>query len=116
MTTTLELDQTIYSALRDSFGEQKLKQKVNDIFISGMENLLEKYSNQILHFEEKYGHSFQEFEKQWDNEKIANKHSNEVESDFIDWEMLEAEKKELLSTLKEVNRNNRQFYGNNNTK
>jgi hypothetical protein len=35
----------------------------------------------------------------WDEESIKAKHSHEVEGDFIDWEMLEMEKKELLSAL-----------------
>jgi hypothetical protein len=31
--------------------------------------------------------SFNEFEKMWDEGKIENKHSHEIESDFMDWEM-----------------------------
>ena len=99
MPTTLEIDRNIYNALIESFGEDALKEKTDDIFLSAMENLLEKYSREILKFEEKYGVSFKEFEKMWDEGSIKDKHSHEIEGDFIDWEMLETEKKELLSAL-----------------
>src|SRR3989338_1244191 len=99
MTNTLEIDRDIYNALIESFGEEALKEKTDDIFLSAMESLLKKYTGEILKFEEKYGVSFKEFEKMWDEGKIDNKHNHEIEGDFIDWEMLEMEKKELLSAL-----------------
>ena len=99
MPNTLEIDRDIYNALIESFGEDALKEKIDDILLSAMESLVEKYTREILKFEEKYGVSFKEFEKMWDEESIKAKHSHEVEGDFIDWEMLEMEKKELLSAL-----------------
>ena len=99
MPTTLEIDRNIYNALIESFGEDALKEKTDDIFMSAMESLLKKYTGEILKFEEKYGVSFKEFEKMWDEGSIKDKHSHEIEGDFIDWEMLETEKKELLSAL-----------------
>jgi hypothetical protein len=99
MSNTLEIDRDIYNALIESFGEDALKEKIDDILLSAIENLVEKYTREILKFEEKYGVSFKEFEKMWDEESIKAKHSHEVEGDFIDWEMLEMEKKELLSAL-----------------
>lgn len=99
MANILEIDKEIYNALIESFGEETLKKKIDSILISAMENLLEKYSMEILKFEEKYGVSFKEFEKMWDEGKIKDRHSHEIEGDFIDWEMLEMEKRELLSAL-----------------
>jgi hypothetical protein len=46
--------------------------------------------------------TFEEFEKMWDSNRIKNKHSYEVEGDFIDWEILEMEKKELLYLLSKL--------------
>ena len=83
----------------ESFGEDALKEKIDDILISAIESRLEQYNSEILKFEEKYGLPFHEFEKKWNGGKIKDKHSYEVESDFMDWEMLEMEKKELLSAL-----------------
>ena len=65
--------------------------------LAEVKSRLEKYTQEILSFEQKYGVSFQEFDLLWDEGKIANRHSHEVEADYIDWEMLEMEKKELLA-------------------
>lgn len=99
MPNTLEIDKDIYNALAESFGKDVLKERIDDILISAIESRLEQFSREILKLEEKYGVSFVEFEQMWDRGKIKDKHRHEVESDFIDWEMIEMEKKELLSTL-----------------
>lgn len=99
MPNTLEIDKDIYNALAESFGEDVLKERIDDILFSAIESRLELFSREILKFEEKYGVSFVEFEQMWDRDKIKDKHTHEIESDFIDWEMMEMEKKELLSTL-----------------
>jgi acetolactate synthase small subunit len=99
MPNTLEISKDLYKALVESFGEETLKEKIDDILLSAIENRLEQYTRQILKLEEKYGVSFKEFEQMWERDKIKNKYSHEVESDFIDWEMLEMEKKDLISAL-----------------
>ena len=99
MPNILEIDKDLYNALVEAFGEDALKEKIDDILISAIESRLEQYNSEILKFEEKYGLPFHEFEKKWNGGKIKDKHSYEVESDFMDWEMLEMEKKELLSAL-----------------
>ncbi len=99
MLNTITIDKKIYSALIESFGEDTLRDKIDGILLTAMENQLERYSREILNFEEKYGSSFEEFEEMWDKGRIKSKHSHEVEADFIDWEMLEMEKRELLSAL-----------------
>ncbi len=99
MTNVIEIDNHLYNTLVDSFGQEVLKEKIHGFFISALENQLEVYSREILKFEKKYGISFSEFEKKWDEGNIENKHSHEIEGDFMDWEMMEMEKKELLSAL-----------------
>lgn len=95
----ITIDKRMYSALIESFGEDTLREKIDSILLAAMDNLLERYSREILSFEEKYGYSFEDFEKRWSEGKIKNKHSHEVEADFIDWEMLEMEKRDLLPAL-----------------
>ncbi|MCK4760923.1 MAG: hypothetical protein KAW12_01900 [Candidatus Aminicenantes bacterium] len=102
MTSTIEIDNRIYKALIESFGQEVLKEKINTFIISALENQLEKYSRDILKFEKKYGIPFYEFEKMWDQEKIENRHRYEIEGDFIDWEMMEMEKRELLSAMSKL--------------
>jgi hypothetical protein len=104
MTQTVEIDQGIYNALKDSFGEAALKERLNDILLSAVESRLQKYNQEILAFEEKYGTTFQEFDKMWDDGKIVDRHSETVESDFIDWEICEMEKRELIQVISKMNR------------
>lgn len=102
MPTTLQIDQEVYNALVESFGEEALKGKIDDILVSAMESLLEKYTKGILAFEEKYGVPFPEFEKMWDENRMKDKYSHKVEGDFMDWEMLEMEKRDMLAALARV--------------
>jgi hypothetical protein len=61
-------------------------------------NRLKEYNNRISSFEAKYGMPFVEFALAWDNDRIPDKHSHEVEGDYMDWEALEMSKKKLLDT------------------
>ena len=102
MTNIIEIDNNLYKALVESFGQEVVKEKINTFLVSALETQLEKYTSKILEFEKKYGTSFNEFEKMWDEGKIENKHSHEIESDFMDWEMMEMEKKDLLAALSKL--------------
>ncbi|MDN3515472.1 MAG: hypothetical protein NG747_13880 [Candidatus Brocadia sp.] len=98
MTNIMEIDTEIYNAFVESFGEGVLKEKTDDILLSSIENRLEQHTGEILIYEEKYSVSFKEFEEMWDEGCIKDSHGHATESDFIDWEMLEMGKKELLFT------------------
>ena len=102
MTTTIEIDREVYQVLEESFGKKALKESISEILISALESKLEKYSRGILLFEAKYGISFDEFATMWSNNKIAEPFSYEVESDYVDWEMLEMEKKDLIAAVSRI--------------
>ncbi len=102
MTNVIEIDKNLYKALVESFGQDVIKDKINLFLVSALETQLGKYTGEILEFEKKYGTSFNEFEKMWDEGKIENRHSHEIESDFMDWEMMEMEKKDLLAALSKL--------------
>lgn len=99
MKHSVNVDENIYNALISSVGKENLEKKLGELLRATIENLAENYSLQILKFEEKYGVSFIEFERLWDGGQIEKKYSYEVESDFMDWEMLEGEKGELLKLI-----------------
>ncbi len=50
----------------------------------------------IAHFESKYGMKFEEFKIKWKTGKIKDRYSHEVESDYIEWEALEMEKRKII--------------------
>lgn len=99
MKYSINVDEGVYHALISSIGKENLEKKLEELLLATIKNLAQNYAIQILKFEEKYGVSFIEFEKLWDDGQIEKKYSYEVESDFIDWEMLEGEKGELLKLI-----------------
>lgn len=102
MTTAIHLRPDMYEILRRFYGETMLREKVTDILLQGVVSTLEQYNREKLTFEKKYGCGFQEFERRWDNDAIPDKHGYAVESDFIDWEVLEGEKRLLLGLVAQV--------------
>lgn len=104
MTTQLEIDTEIYNALQNSFGEASLRNELPRLLLAALEGKLEKYHREILRLEAKHGVSFSEFAEMWENGQVENRHSYEVESDYVDWEMYEAEKRELLLALRNMRR------------
>jgi hypothetical protein len=102
MTTAINLRPDVYELLHRFYGEAVLREKATEFLLHGITATLEQYNHAILLFEEKYGCSFQEFEHRWDIDIIPHKYSYNVESDFIDWEMLEGEKKNLLSLVTQI--------------
>ena len=96
---SLLLDKEIYEALVSSTGEANPEKVIGDLLLEALQSKLERYGRELLMFEQKYGMSFREFDQNWDAGQIEEKYGYEVESDFIDWEMLEMEKKELILVL-----------------
>lgn len=101
---TIEVDDKIYNALISSVGKEHLGERLGELLLASIEGMLEDYTKKILSFEEKYGVAFSTFEGLWDSGAYADKHSYDMESDYVDWEMMEMEKKELLTTLVNLRR------------
>jgi hypothetical protein len=84
--------------IRGKTYEEKIEMLALDSFVSK----LKECNEEILEFETKYGLSFGEFEKAWDEDEIRDKHSHEVETDYIEWEAIEQEKSRWLSVLRKM--------------
>ena len=57
---------------------------------------LQEVNRKIAVFEGRYNQEFREFEKSWKQMKKKEKFSHHVESDYFDWEALDAYKRKLL--------------------
>jgi hypothetical protein len=99
MKCSINVDESIYNALLSSVGREGLDSKFEELLLGAIETKLENYTRQILKFEEKHGLSFTAFERLWESEVPEKKYSYDVEFDFIDWEMLEGEKADLLKLI-----------------
>lgn len=77
-------------------------EKIETLALENIGSKLKECNEEILKFETRYGMSFREFGKAWDEGKIRDKHSHEVESDYIEWEAIEMEKNRWLSVLRKT--------------
>ncbi len=97
MTTITVNDQTL-RALR-FLSEADIESQISALLKEALLHKLKECADLLLQFEAKYGMSFSEFDRAWETEQIPNPHCHEVESDYIDWEALEMEKKKILRLL-----------------
>lgn len=97
----ISLDDPVVKALNLFEGLTPEERLVNSLK-EGLINRLKECNNQISLFESKYGISFPQFDKLWEKDEILDKHSHEVEGDYMDWEALEMEKEKLLRALAEI--------------
>ena len=99
---TLKLSDSIKEILEYAHGKT-FDEKVSNLIFSDLDRRLHLCIERILGFEKKHGMSFEEFEKIWQGDKIPDKHSHDVESDYMEWESLDDEHRILLSLFKKVN-------------
>ena len=57
---------------------------------------LKECEESLFQFESRYGMDFESFTKAWDEDEISEKHSHEVERDYMEWEGFHGEKRKLL--------------------
>ncbi len=79
-----------------------IDEKLTNLVRGDLERRLRECSERVFGYEKKYGMSFEQFESAWNNNEILDKHSHEVERDYMEWESLEDEHSTLLSKLKNL--------------
>jgi len=62
---------------------------------------LKEVEQQRKQFEERYQMDFEAFKQAWNDDRIPNKHSYEVERDYWEWEAAVTDEKRLLEMLEE---------------
>ena len=98
MPATITVNNQVLKALH-FFGETNIENQMTAFLREVLFHKLKECNDLLLPFEAKYGMSFPEFDGAWENGHIPNPYGYEVESDYIDWEALEMEKKKILRLL-----------------
>ena len=98
MSTTITVNDQTLRALR-FLGEADIESQISALLKEVLLHKLKARNDLLLQFEAKYGMSFSEFDKAWENGRIPDPHCHEVESDYIDWEALEMEKRKISKVL-----------------
>lgn len=98
---TVLLDEKLVERLQ-SFSGKTVQAKIMYLARETIASKLKDCNQRISDYEFRYGKSFADFDAAWDQDEIRNKHSYQVESDFIEWEALEMEKQHWLSLIREL--------------
>lgn len=84
------------------FEGEKVEDKIGRLVLKNTEYRIRYLNDELAKFESSYGLSFGQFARAWKEGKIAGKHTHKVETDYIEWEALEMEKRECLRTLRKL--------------
>jgi len=95
------LDEKLVERLQ-SFSGETMEDKIIYLARETVAAKLKECNERISDYEFRYGVSFQDFSAAWDRDAIPNRHSYQVESDFIEWKALEMEKQHWPSLIREL--------------
>jgi hypothetical protein len=88
--------------LEDFAPGASLEAKLENLTRESLGHQLRACNEALGRFEAKYGLTFADFARAWQENKMANKHSHEVECDFMEWEARHLEKEDLLAAVREL--------------
>ena len=98
---TISLSEKLFEKLKIVEGKES-DEKISNLLETNSLMRLKECEEKIFGFESKYGMDFPTFKKAWEKGTIKNKHSHEVERDFMEWEGFESERKKWLNTLQDI--------------
>lgn len=97
---TVTVSDTLLRVLEDFAPGANLEAKLEHVPRASLHQL--RACNETLsRFEAKYGLTFTDFAQVWQEGKIPNQQSHEVERDFMEWEACHLEKEDLLTAVRE---------------
>jgi len=99
----VQLPEVLREAL-DYLEGKSLDEKLARLVASDLKRRLQICFQRIVDFEAKYGMEFDRFAQAWQAGEIPSPYSYEVEHDYMEWESVVDEFKQLLSYLRRLKR------------
>ena len=93
----VSLSDKLLRALEDFAPGADLETKLENLTRESLEYQLRACNEALSRFETKYSLTFPDFSQAWQEDRVSNKHSHEVERDFMEWEACHLEKEDLLA-------------------
>jgi predicted P-loop ATPase len=93
------VSKSVYKVLTDLTGEPRFEVALHLATKELVQFKAEEVEEQIQHFERRYQMDFDHFKQAWDEERIADKHSYEVERDYWEWEAAMTNQERLQEIL-----------------
>ena len=97
---TISLSDKLLRVLEDFTPGADLETKLENLTRENLEHQIRACNEALSHFEAKYGLTFTDFAQAWQEDKVPNKHSHEVERDFMEWEARHMGKTDLLTAVR----------------
>ncbi len=98
---TVSLSDKLLRVLEDFTPGADLETKLENLTRENLEHQLRECNEALSRFEAKYGLTFADFARAWQEDKVLNKYAHEVERDFMEWEARQMEKEDLLAAVRE---------------
>lgn len=98
---TVSLSDKLIRVLEDFTPGVNLEAKLENLTRENLEHQIRECNEALSRFEAKYGLTFADFARAWQEDTVPNKHSHKVERDFMEWEARHMEKADLLAAVRE---------------
>lgn len=98
----VSLSDKLLRVLADFAPGADLETKLENLTRASLEHQLRACNEALSRLEAKYGLTFTDFARAWQEDRISNKYSHEVERDFMEWEAQHSEKEDLLAAVREL--------------
>jgi asparagine synthetase A len=93
------ISKSLYKILADLTGETRFDVALHLATKELVQLKLKDVKEQIERFEQRYGMDFDRFKQAWDEDRIVDKHSYEVERDYWEWEAAVTDRPRLQEML-----------------
>lgn len=98
----VQLSERAQRVLRKLQPAADLASSIEAVTLDALRMRLREVAEQLGMFESRYGRAFEEFEVDWNAARVADRFSHRVERDFMEWEALTMERRELLDLIREL--------------
>jgi len=79
-----------------------LASSIEAVALDALRLRLHAVAGHLADFEARYGRTFEQFAADWNAGRQADRFSHRVERDFMEWEALTAERRDLLDLIREL--------------
>ena len=98
----VQLSERAQRVLRKLQPAADLGSSIEAMTLDALRLRLHDVADQLAGYEARYGRTFEQFAADWNAGRQADRHSHRVERDFMEWEALTAERRELLDLIREL--------------
>jgi hypothetical protein len=98
----VELSERAQRVLRKLQPATDLAGSIEAVALDALRMRLRDVAEQLSTFEARHGRTFEQFAADWNAGRIADRSSHRAERDFMEWEALTMERREILELIREL--------------